>query len=72
MPSSLASLLMQSSDSPMRLIWPQIAYIFRLSVVRPVAGSTSAMAIWMEAWSLAAMILLLAELKKEIKFKRLD
>merc|ERR1712045_876504 len=55
-PSFLASLLMQSSDSPMRRMAPQMAYVFQVPVILPVSGSTSAMFIWMEAWSLAAMM----------------
>lgn len=35
--------------------------------MRPVVSSTSTKLIWMEAWSLAWMILLLAELKAETK-----
>ena len=46
-----------------RRMAPHIAYIFDVSVIRPVCGSTSAMLIWIEAWSLAWIIRLLAELK---------
>jgi hypothetical protein len=45
------------------LMAPHIAYIFDVSVIRPVCGSTSAILIWIEAWSLAWIIRLLAELK---------
>merc|ERR1719348_823553 len=60
-PSFLASLLIQSSLSPILLIAPQMAYVLNVPVIRPVDSSTSARLIWMEAWSLAARILLLAE-----------
>lgn len=46
-----------------RRMAPHIAYIFDVSVIRPVCGSTSAILIWIEAWSLAWIIRLLAELK---------
>lgn len=62
-PSFLASLTMQSSDSPMRRIAPHNAYDLLVSDILPVCGSTSAMEIWIEAWSFACMILLLAELQ---------
>ena len=54
---------MQSSDSPMRRMAPQMAYVFHAPVILPVSGSTSAMFIWMEAWSLAAMMRFDAELQ---------
>jgi len=52
-----------SRQLTIRLMAPQIAYIFDVSVIRPVCGSTSAILIWIEAWSLAWIIRLLAELK---------
>lgn len=70
-PSFLANRAMQSSDSPIILIAPQMAYVFDVAVMIPVAGSTSAMLKWTEAWSLAWMIRLLAELevkKNSIRF----
>lgn len=47
----------------MRRIAPQIAYILWESVIRPVSGSTSARVNCIDAWSLACMIRLLAELQ---------
>ena len=47
-PSFLASLLMQSSDSPILLMAPQMAYVLKAPVIRPVDSSTSAMLIWLE------------------------
>ena len=64
-PSFLASRLMQSSDSPIRRMAPQTAYVLYAPVMRPVDSSTSAKLSWIDAWSLAAMIRLLAELKTE-------
>merc|ERR1719220_654368 len=61
MPSFFANRLRQSSDSPVLRIVPQIAYVLDVPVILPVFSSTSAMLSWMEAWSLAAMIRLLAE-----------
>lgn len=52
-----------SQQLTIRLMAPHIAYIFDVSVIRPVCGSTSAILIWIEAWSLAWIIRLLAELK---------
>ena len=52
-----------SRQLTIRLMAPHIAYIFDVSVIRPVCGSTSAILIWIEAWSLAWIIRLLAELK---------
>ena len=63
-PSFLANLLRQSSDSPIRRMAPQMAYVLLVPVIRPVSGSTSAKFIWMEAWSLAAMIRFEAELRR--------
>lgn len=63
MPSFLVSRTMQSSDSPILLIAPQTTYILEVSAARPVAGSTSAMTSCTEAWSLAWIRRLLAELK---------
>merc|ERR1719300_694618 len=60
-PSFLASLLMQSSDSPILLMAPQMAWVLAVGSIRPVFSSTSAMIIWTEALSLAAMMRLLAE-----------
>lgn len=40
-----------------------------LEIVLSFSDVTSAMLIWMEAWSLAPMILLLAELKDEVKME---
>ena len=51
------------------LMAPHIAYIFDVSVIRPVCGSTSAILIWIEAWSLAWIIRLLAELKYNCSHK---
>ena len=72
MPSFLANRLRQSSDSPILRIVPQIAYVLDVPVILPVFSSTSAMLSWMEAWSLAAMIRLLAELDYENKKESLD
>lgn len=41
-PSRLAKRAMQSSDSPMPRMAPQMAYTFDEPVIVPVAGSTSA------------------------------
>merc|ERR550519_2022096 len=60
-PSFLASLLMQSSLSPIRRIAPQMAYVLNEPVILPVDSSTSARLIWMLAWSLADRIRLEAE-----------
>lgn len=49
----------------MRRMAPQIAYILWVSVMRPVSGSTSARVSCMEAWSLAWMMRLLAELQEK-------
>jgi hypothetical protein len=52
------------------LMAPHIAYIFVASVIRPVCGSTSAILIWIEAWSFAWMIRLLEELRtKSLELK---
>lgn len=61
--SRLAKRAMQSSDSPIPRIAPQMAYTFDVPVMIPVFGSTSATLSWTEAWSLAWMIRLLAELE---------
>lgn len=61
--SRLANRLMQSSDSPIMRMAPQIANTFEEPVMIPVLGSTSAKLIWTEAWSLAWMMRLLAELQ---------
>lgn len=60
-PSLLVKRTRLSSDSPICLIFPQIAYVLFMPVIRPVVSSTSAMLICTEAWSFAATILLLAE-----------
>lgn len=52
-----------------RRIAPQIAYILWVSVMRPVSGSTSARVSCIDAWSLAWMMRLLAELQQKKKFK---
>lgn len=44
-----------------------MAYVLKVGRAIPVFSSTSATLIWMDAWSLAWMILLLAELQTEIK-----
>lgn len=62
-PSRLAKRAMQSSDSPIMRMAPQIAYTFVLLVMMPVCGSTSAKLSWTDAWSLAWMMRLLAELQ---------
>jgi hypothetical protein len=41
-----------------------MAYVLKEPLILPVDSSTSAMFIWMDAWSLAAMMRLLAELQK--------
>lgn len=63
MPSFLVSLTMQSSDSPMRRMAPHTTYILEVSAARPVAGSTSAITSCTDAWSLAWIRRLLAELE---------
>lgn len=65
-PSRLANRTIQSSDSPIIRMAPQMAYTFDVPVMEPVFGSTSTMLICTEAWSLAWMIRLLAELHKHI------
>merc|ERR1719219_500000 len=58
MPAFLASLLMQSSLSPILRMAPQMAEVVKPPVMRPVDSSTEARLIWIEAWSLADKILL--------------
>ena len=67
-PSRLLKWLIESSDSPICLIDPQMAYVVYLPVMVPRTGSTSAMLIWIEAWSRALMIRFDAELEKIINF----
>lgn len=61
-PSFLANRPMQSSDSPIIRMDPQMAYTLEVPVMLPVLGSTSTRFSCTEAWSLAWMMRLLAEL----------
>lgn len=61
-PSFFANRTMQSSDSPIIRMAPQMAYTFEVPFIAPVLGSTFTMLICTEAWSLAWMIRLLVEL----------
>ena len=58
-PSFCASLLMQSSDSPIARTNPHRAYVWFSPVYLPFS-STFATEIWTEAWSLALMMRLVA------------
>lgn len=70
-PSFLANRPMQSSDSPIIRMDPQMAYTLDVPVMLPVLGSTSTRLSCTEAWSLAWMMRLLAELEdnKKIRFE---
>lgn len=62
---------MQSSDSPIIRMAPQMAYTLEVPFIAPVLGSTLTMLICTEAWSLAWMIRLLVELFTHRKTKTL-